>query len=43
MLVRLLAGKPLSVEEIAEMLHLRLSTVSHLALLAEAGLVSARA
>jgi predicted transcriptional regulator len=43
-IVGLLAEQPLSVEEIAEMLHLRASTVSHhLARLAEAGLVSARA
>ena len=43
-IVGLLAERPLTVEQLAEMLHLRASTVSHhLSLLARAGLVSARA
>ena len=43
-IVGLLAERPLTVEQLAEMLHLRASTVSHhLSLLALAGLVSARA
>lgn len=42
-IIGLLAGEPLSVEQLAEMLNLRPSTVSHhLARLSEAGLVSAR-
>jgi len=43
-IVGLLARESLSVEQIAEMLSLRPSTVSHhLSILGEAGLVSARA
>jgi hypothetical protein len=43
-IIGLLAGQPLSVEQLADMLDLRPPTVSHhLAILAQAGLVSARA